>query len=346
MIESLWAELEPAPGRWRRSVFMGLGTVTALVLAWALQVPSFAAPIAAFFGLLPSNVCTWRKLPLRLALTTASAILSITVAGVLVQLPWLLLPVFFAGVTLVAYLCPITSAPLELLALLYPSFTAFYVGVFDPAGMPTAVGEISVAYGVGIVTATAFSQLYTVDDAAVTLAHELAAGFARARASLDEVTTRFVAERFLPVAGEAPISSQFAHDMQRLERVRQEGRHREDLPFLSLAIVVVDHALTVTVTMDALARHDVGRTYRRLPRAAADRARHPPRRRAPRIRAGGAGASPRERQPWPRRRAHGGPTIAQPSPRWNRSSWRCDGPAPWRTWTSPRKPTRTPFVGR
>ena len=263
MIESLWAELEPAPGRWRRSVFMGLGTVTALVLAWALQVPSFAAPIAAFFGLLPSNVCTWRKLPLRLALTTASAILSITVAGVLVQLPWLLLPVFFAGVTLVAYLCPITSAPLELLALLYPSFTAFYVGVFDPAGMPTAVGEISVAYGVGIVTATAFSQLYTVDDASVTLAHELAAGFARARASLDEVTTRFVAERFLPVAGEAPISSQFAHDMQRLERVRQEGRHREDLPFLCLAIVVVDHALTVTVTMDALARHDVGRTYRR-----------------------------------------------------------------------------------
>jgi uncharacterized membrane protein YccC len=263
LIESVWAELAPAPGRWPRSVFMGLGTVTALVLAWTLQVPSFAAPIAAFFGLLPSNVCTWRKLPLRLALTAASAILSITVAGVLVQLPWLLLPAFFAGVALVAYLCPITNAPLELLALLYPSFTAFYVGVFDPAGMPTAVGEISVAYGVGIVTATAFSRLFTMDDPAVTLVGTLAAGFASARARLDEVTARFVAERFEPVAGEAPVSSQFARDMQLLERVRQEGRHREDLTFLSLAIVVVDHALALTVTMDALARHDVGRTYRR-----------------------------------------------------------------------------------
>jgi uncharacterized membrane protein YgaE (UPF0421/DUF939 family) len=87
VIQSLWAELAPAPGRWRRSVFLGLGMATALVVAWALQVPSFAAPIAAFFGLLPSNVCTWRNLPRRLALTTAGAILGITVAGVLVQLP-------------------------------------------------------------------------------------------------------------------------------------------------------------------------------------------------------------------------------------------------------------------
>src|SRR5438034_6079048 len=96
MMESLWAELAPTPGRWRRSVFIGLGTMTALVVAWTIQMPSFAAPVVALFGLLPSNVCTWRKLPVRLALTTVGAVLSITVAGVLVQLPWLLLPVFFA----------------------------------------------------------------------------------------------------------------------------------------------------------------------------------------------------------------------------------------------------------
>src|SRR4029077_19154313 len=88
MIESLRTELAPAPGRWRRSVFMGLGTVTALVLAWTVQVPTFSPPVGAFLGPLPTNVCTWRNLPLRLALTTAGAILSITVAGVLLQLPW------------------------------------------------------------------------------------------------------------------------------------------------------------------------------------------------------------------------------------------------------------------
>src|SRR5260370_1388324 len=79
MLESLRMELSPAPGRWRRSVFMGLGTVTALVLAWTVQVPTFSAPVVAFFGLLPANVCTWRNLPRRLALTTVGAILSITV---------------------------------------------------------------------------------------------------------------------------------------------------------------------------------------------------------------------------------------------------------------------------
>ena len=264
MIESLRTELAPTPGRWRRSVFMGLSTMTALMLAWTIQVPTFSAPVVAFFGLLPANVCTWRKLPQRLALTTAGAIVSITVAGVFVQLPWLMLPAFFAGVALIAYFCPVTSGALELLALLYPLCTAFFMGVLDPGGMPTQVGYICVGYGVGIVTATAFSRLAVPEDAAATLAGALATAFADTRSRLAEVTARFAAERFEPIPGESPISSEFAHDMPLLERVRQEGRHRDDVAALAFAIVVVDHARTLTNTMDALARHDVGRTYRRL----------------------------------------------------------------------------------
>jgi hypothetical protein len=68
VIESLWAELAPAPGRWQRSVFIGLGTMTALVLSFALQVPSFAAPVIAFFALQPTTLCTWRNLVSRLLL--------------------------------------------------------------------------------------------------------------------------------------------------------------------------------------------------------------------------------------------------------------------------------------
>ena len=264
VIQSLWTELAPTPGRWQRSVFIGLGTMTAFVVAWTVQIPTFSAPVIACLALQPSNVCTWRKLPLRLALTTAGAVVSITLAGVLVQLPWLILPAFFAGVGLIAYFCPITDGPLELLALLYPFCTAFFIGLVDVRGMPTEVGDICVGYGVGVVTATVFCELFAADDAATTLAGALAAGFARARSHLDEGTTRLAAEQFEPGPGEGPISSQFARDMQLLERVRQEGRHREDVAFLSLAIVVVDHALGLTDTMDALARHDVGRTYRRL----------------------------------------------------------------------------------
>src|SRR5262249_25406920 len=162
------------------SVLMGLCTMTALLLAWTVQIPTFSAPVVAFFGLLPANVCTWRNLPRRLALTAVGAILSIMVAGVLVQLPWLLLPAFFAGVGLIAYLCPVPTGALELLALLYPLATSVYMGVFDPDGMPTAVGEICVGYAIGIVTATLWSQLVAVDDVAATLACTLAAEFARA----------------------------------------------------------------------------------------------------------------------------------------------------------------------
>src|SRR6267143_527358 len=68
VIESLWTELAPAPGRWQRAVFIGLATLTALVLSFSLQVPSFAAPVVAFFALQPTTLCTWRKLVLWLLL--------------------------------------------------------------------------------------------------------------------------------------------------------------------------------------------------------------------------------------------------------------------------------------
>jgi uncharacterized membrane protein YccC len=264
VIESFWADLAPAPGRWQRSVFLGLGTMTAVVLSWSFQVPSFAAPVIAFFGLLPANVCTWRNLLPRLALTAAGALVSIPIAGVLVQLPWLLLPGFFVGIALVAYFSPVTHGPLELLAVLYPFITACFIGVFDPAGMPTAVGDVCFGYAVGIITATTFSRLWSADDAAATLTAALAGGFALGRFRLHEVTARYSATAFEPLPGEPPLSSQFAREMQLLERVRQEGRHREDVAPLALAIVVLDRARTLTDTMDALARRPVGRTYRRL----------------------------------------------------------------------------------
>jgi len=242
---------------------MGLASVTALVLGWWVQVPDFSAPVVAFFGLLPGNVCTWGNLAPRLVRVTAGAIVSIVVAGVLVQLPWLLLPTFFAGAVLIAYVNPITHGGLELLGIAYPFITAFYVGVFDPAGMPTAVGNISVGYAIGLATATVFSRLLSPDDPAATLADALASGFALARRRLEDVTARYADERFEAPLGEAPVSTQFARDMQLLARLRQDGRSRDDVPFFALAVVVVDRALTLIDTMDALGRRSVGRTYRR-----------------------------------------------------------------------------------
>ena len=93
---------------------IGLATITALVLAWTLQVPRFSAPVIAFFALLPGNVNTWRKLLARLARSAVAALVSITMAGVLLQLPWLLLPGFFAGVALIAYFSPVTRGGTEI----------------------------------------------------------------------------------------------------------------------------------------------------------------------------------------------------------------------------------------
>jgi len=243
---------------------MGLATTTALVLAWWIQVPEFSAPVIAFFGLLPGNVCTWRNLGPRLLRTAIGALISIVVAGVMLPLPWLQLPVFFGGAALIAYFTPVTRGGLELLAWCYPFITAFWVGVFEPADMPTAVGTICFGYAIGLVTATVFSRLLSPDDPAATLADALADGFALARRRLREVTARYTEARLEAVPGEPPVSTRFARHMQLLERVRQDGRlGADDLSFLTLAIVVVDRALMLTDTMDALARRPVGRAYRR-----------------------------------------------------------------------------------
>jgi hypothetical protein len=48
--------------------------------------------------------------------------------SVLVQVPWLLLPVFFIAVSAVLYVIPVSSLFLEALAVLPPMTRTLYVG--------------------------------------------------------------------------------------------------------------------------------------------------------------------------------------------------------------------------
>src|SRR5215470_10012646 len=115
----LRTELASRPGRWRDAALTALGTALALGIAVALQRGLFVAPAMAYIALQPTSVCTWRNLPRRLLLCAAAAVVIIHVGGIAVQLPWLLLPLFFVQISAVSYFVSLTSRPLEALAVMY-----------------------------------------------------------------------------------------------------------------------------------------------------------------------------------------------------------------------------------
>src|SRR5689334_16356191 len=100
-------ELAATPHRWRQALLITTASTIALLVALFLQFATFPAPLLAFKGLLPNIVHSVPLLALRLTAIAAGAIAGVWVAGVGVQLPWLLLPGFFLALTLLIYLVPI-----------------------------------------------------------------------------------------------------------------------------------------------------------------------------------------------------------------------------------------------
>ena len=79
--------------------------------------------------------------------------------GIAVQLPWLLLPLFFVEISAVSYFVSLTSRPLEALAVMYGLVMVHFTGVFAPLTIGTVGLEVVCAYAVGTPIGTAFARL-------------------------------------------------------------------------------------------------------------------------------------------------------------------------------------------
>jgi len=170
---------------------MGARQVTAFVVACRSTCESSPAPGGGLLRLLPTTSCTWRTLPPRLALTAAPRkssasrppYASCSCPGLLSSI---LRYSFFAGVTLIAYLCHGHERSTGALSLSYPIFTASTCAV-RPARTADRVGESSVAYanrsiGTANLVLTLFAAPTTRQPRC---ASALAAASARARARLE-----------------------------------------------------------------------------------------------------------------------------------------------------------------
>lgn len=216
----LRAELAPTPGRWRNAAVVAAAATAALAVALTLQFGTFPAPLMAFKGLMPSIVWTWALLGFRLAAVAAGAVLAVWFTGVGVQLPWLLVPGFFAVIAGITYLVPIRQNPIAgyCLALLFAGVT--FSGIYAPRMIGPAALTMAVGFAIGISGAALVARLRALPSARDRLAAALAEAFADTRVQLAEAGARFRAGT--PVPGDAVTRSALDRHLKLLALVRME----------------------------------------------------------------------------------------------------------------------------
>lgn len=257
------AEFAPTPGRWRHAVYAGGGATAALTIALALQVDTFFAPLIAFTALQPHTLCSWARMLRGIWICTVAVTLTVMFGSVLIQVPWLLLPVFFIAVSAVLYVIPVSSLFLEALAVLPPMTRTLYVGVFHPEMMGEIALSMWSAYVIGICTATLIGRLLSPEHPRDELAAALAASFRRTRQRLAMAAQRF---RDLSAAAqppELPLPSALASRLQLLDRARQQNLRHEDERLLMALMTAAERSEGTVEMAHAAARQAAAPTYRR-----------------------------------------------------------------------------------
>ena len=251
------------PGRWKETLVVAGAVTSALGVAVALQVPSFAAPNVAYLALQHTTVCTWRNMVRRLILLVAVAIVMVPVGGVLVQTPWLLVPTFFLMVVTLTYGVPSARNPVESVLIGFTLIGVCFSGTYDPSAIAVQTRNLAAACAIGVVAATVFARLAARPSARLRLAESLADDFLRSERVLRESLARFDAAP--PPGGwpEAPVHSDLAAHVGLLDLARQEGIGPvADRTLVTLG-TAAERVAVFAGTIDTLSRQQAGSAYRR-----------------------------------------------------------------------------------
>jgi len=250
--------------RWRYAAFVGAGCTTALVIALTLQVDTFFAPLLTFTAMQPHTLSSWGRMARCIWISAVAVILAMIFGGVLLQVPWLLLPCLFAVVSAVIYSIPLSSGLLEALAILPPMLRTLYTGVFAPQEMGHVALSMWAACAIGVTTATVYGRFLSPAHPRQELATLLAAALARSRTRLALAGACFrnlsQPARSLP----PPAPSELPARLQLLDRARQQGISRSDTRALLALMTTVERSEAAVAVADALACQPAGSTYRSL----------------------------------------------------------------------------------
>ena len=168
-------ELQPRPGRIRTSVRMAfIGAVGAALMA-ALHVDSALGPATLWLCLFASSSLMTASQGLALVLAYAATLsASVPLAGILVDVPWMLLPFFGLATALGAYVLNKQKLPAAWLNCVVGFLDTFYLYVFDPHNFGWSVAYTFSGMSLAIGVLVVFDMVLWPDPAERTLLRSLA----------------------------------------------------------------------------------------------------------------------------------------------------------------------------
>src|SRR6476646_12301474 len=186
-------ELRPRPGRIRTAVRMAFIAAVGAALTAALHIDGALGPVTLWVALYASSSAMTPSEGLALVLVYAvTLIASVFLAGILVDLPWLLLPFFGLATMLMTYVLNKQGLVGAWFNVVVGFLDTFYLCVFDPQNFGWSVAYTFSGIAVAIGVLIAFDMVLWPDPAERKLLRSLADTLDRDSQRLAEVGRAYV----------------------------------------------------------------------------------------------------------------------------------------------------------
>ena len=256
-------ELRPRPGRVSTAVRMALITAVGAALTAALHIDGGLGPVTLWVALYASSSRMTPSEGLIMIVTYAvTLIASVFLAGILVDLPWMLLPFFGLAAALMTYALNKQGLVGAWFNVAVGFLDTFYLCVFDRQNFGWAVAYTFSGVALAIGVLVAFDMVLWPDPAERKLLRSLAHTLDRQRQRLVAIGRAYVdpfAGAVLPQPGMLSILP--AH-LPLLERARRELKNPEREAVLLAAVTTTERLQIAIERSLAIAHDDVPRDIR------------------------------------------------------------------------------------
>ena len=256
-------ELQPRPGRIRTSLRMAfIGAVGAALMA-ALHVDSALGPATLWLCLFASSSLMTASQGLALVLAYAATLsASVPLAGILVDVPWMLLPFFGLATALGAYVLNKQKLPAAWLNCVVGFLDTFYLCVFDPHNFGWSVAYTFSGMSLAIGVLVVFDMVLWPDPAERTLLRSLAATLARQRERLAAIGRAYLDPLAATVLPQPSLVSVLPTQLPLLERAGRELNNPQREAILLAAVTTTERLRIEIEQLLAIARDNVPRDIR------------------------------------------------------------------------------------
>ena len=256
-------ELRPRPGRIRTSVRWAFISAVGAALMAALHVDSALGPATLWLCLFASSSLMTASQGLALVLAYAATLsASVPLAGILVDVPWMLLPFFGLATALGAYVLNKQKLPAAWLNCVVGFLDTFYLCIFDPDNFGWSVAYTFSGMSLAIGVIVVFDMVLWPDPAERTLLRSLADTLTRQRERLAAIGRAYLDPLAATVLPQPSLVSVLPTQLPLLERARRELNNPQREAILLAAVTTTERLRIEIEQLLAIARDNVPRDIR------------------------------------------------------------------------------------